>query len=243
VAGGIPAVASGRGMKMSSSELTPADVKLISDAAWTRLIGIVAGGVRTPEAAKSLGISAMALEGTLRTDSKRKDQWDEARTTALRQIWDQDSVEDALASIASGSTVRQAVEIAGKKGKENQFYNLVLKDPVIKTLYEEARMIQAEKMAIDDLIEISDDSSQDETWDGKSNSAAVNRSRLKVDSRKWIASKMHYKRFGDKIQQDIDMNVTVDHAARLEAARKRKELAHKNDPVHATKREEKVING
>jgi hypothetical protein len=195
------------------------------------------------EAAKTLGISSYSLEGTLRTDQKRKEQWNDARVTSLRLNWDQESLDEALFAIASGHTVKKACELAGKKGKESTFYGIVLKDPVFKTLYEEARMIQAEKMAIDDVIEISDDSTQDETWDGKSNSAAVNRSRLKVDSRKWIASKLHYKRFGDKIQQDIDMNVTVDHAARLDAARKRKEAAHAQEEKLKSRREEKVING
>lgn len=243
---GLPALASSRGQtKLTASQVTENDTKLISDAAWTKLIGLIAGGVKSADASKSLGISIMSLEGTLRTDSRRKDQWDEARLASIRQVWDQESLDDALASIASGSTVSQACAAAGKKGHERQLYALVLKDPVVKTLYEEARMIQAEKMAIDDLIEISDDDSQDETWDGKSNSAAVNRSRLKVDSRKWIASKMHYKRFGDKIQQDIDMNVTVDHAARLDAARKRKEAAHKQQEkvINPRVREEKIING
>lgn len=242
---GLPAIASGRTGrgKITAAGITAEDTKAIPDATWAALIGLVAGGVKMQDAAKKLGVTTYSLEASLKTDKKRAEQWEDARMTSLRQIWDIDSMEAALASIASGSTVKQACAAVGLAGKENQFYSLVLKDPIIKALYEEARLIQAEKMAIDDLIEISDDTSQDETWDGKSNSAAVNRSRLQVDSRKWIASKMHYRRFGDRIQQDVEMNVTVDHAARLDAARKRKEAAHNNRQSIQPQRQEKVING
>jgi hypothetical protein len=240
---GLPAIASGRGKgKRSAAGITAEDTKAISDATWSALIGMVATGVKMKDAAQKLGIRNCALEGALKTDKKRAEQWEEARLLALRQIWDIESMEAALASIASGSTVKQACAAVGMAGHENSFYSLVLKDPVIKTLYEEARLIQAEKMAIDDLIEISDDTSQDETWDGKSNSAAVNRSRLQVDSRKWIASKMHYRRFGDKIQQDVEVNMVIDHAARLDAARKRKEAMHANRSNTIPQRQEKVIN-
>jgi hypothetical protein len=49
----------------------------------------------------------------------------------------------------------------------------------------------------------------------------VQRSRLRVDTMKWRMSKLHWKRFGDRVQQDQNINLVVDHAERLEAARKR----------------------
>lgn len=70
--------------------------------------------------------------------------------------------------------------------------------------YAQAREMQAEYY-IDDIIEIADDSSQDtvETPQGeKFNSEYVQRSRLRVDTRKWAMERMASKRYGP--QQKVD---------------------------------------
>lgn len=67
--------------------------------------------------------------------------------------------------------------------------------------YTHARELQAEFMA-DEMIKIADDSSNDtvETEFGeKENKEWTNRSRLRVETRKWIASKLKPKVYGDKI--------------------------------------------
>lgn len=71
--------------------------------------------------------------------------------------------------------------------------------------YARAREEQAEFLA-EEMIEIADDSSRDdleiETKYGKEvieNKEWVNRSRLMVDTRKWIASKLKPKKFGEKL--------------------------------------------
>lgn len=77
--------------------------------------------------------------------------------------------------------------------------------------YARAREIQADAL-VDEILEISDDGSND--WmernnaDGENtgwqlNGEHVQRSRLRVDSRKWFASKVAPKRYGDKVQQEI----------------------------------------
>ena len=70
--------------------------------------------------------------------------------------------------------------------------------------YAQAREMQAEYY-LDDIIEISDDSSRDviETENGeKFNSEYVQRSRLRVDSRKWVMERMSPKKYGAKQQLD-----------------------------------------
>lgn len=56
---------------------------------------------------------------------------------------------------------------------------------------------------VDDILEISDDSSQDETENSNGdtvfNSEYVARCRLRVDSRKWIASKLVPRLYGDNM--------------------------------------------
>ena len=69
-----------------------------------------------------------------------------------------------------------------------------------------ARQLGLDAMA-DQLLEIADDSSGDFTTDANGNRTPnnehINRSRLKVDVRKWHLSKLAPKRYGDK----VDVNV------------------------------------
>ncbi len=74
--------------------------------------------------------------------------------------------------------------------------------------YARAREAQAEIRA-DEIVEIADDDTNDFTADkdGKlvANSEHIQRSRLRVDARKWIAAKLLPKRYGDK----LDLGGTV----------------------------------
>jgi hypothetical protein len=68
------------------------------------------------------------------------------------------------------------------------------------TQYTKAKIAQSELMA-EDCIDIADDTSQDVTYnklgDEICNTEFVNRSRLRVDTRKWIAAKLLPKIYGD----------------------------------------------
>jgi tyrosyl-tRNA synthetase len=75
--------------------------------------------------------------------------------------------------------------------------------------YAEAREAQAHALA-DDLLEIADDGRND--WmaknDGENaayelNGEHVQRSRLRLDTRKWLASKILPKVYGEKITQEV----------------------------------------
>lgn len=74
--------------------------------------------------------------------------------------------------------------------------------------YTRAREEQAETL-VDEIIDISDEKKDDTFLDKDGNEVinheAIARSRLRVDSRKWIASKLKPKRFGDytKIQAEV----------------------------------------
>jgi hypothetical protein len=68
--------------------------------------------------------------------------------------------------------------------------------------YARAREAQAEKFA-EDILAIADDTAQDVTVgeNGREvvNNEAIARSRLRVDARKWLASKFAPKKYGDKV--------------------------------------------
>ncbi|GAA0494796.1 hypothetical protein [Tatumella punctata] len=86
--------------------------------------------------------------------------------------------------------------------------------------YARAREIQAELLA-EEIIEIADDSSGDVIVDEdgreQTNHERVARSRLRVDARKWYASKLAPKRYGDKIQHEQSITITDLTDAELDA--------------------------
>lgn len=78
-------------------------------------------------------------------------------------------------------------------------------------MYARAREQQAETLA-DEIIAIADDGSNDwmeklgnegEVIGWQLNGEHVQRSRLRVDTRKWAASKLMPKKYGDKISQEV----------------------------------------
>lgn len=72
--------------------------------------------------------------------------------------------------------------------------------------YARAKEIQAEAMA-EDILSISDDGTNDTYVDDngnvKTDHDVIARSRLRVDTRKWLMSKMAPKRYADKVQQEL----------------------------------------
>lgn len=71
--------------------------------------------------------------------------------------------------------------------------------------YARAREIQADTLA-DEILniadEVSNDYAADENGNERVNQEAIARSRLRVDARKWLASKLKPKVYGEKISQE-----------------------------------------
>jgi len=79
--------------------------------------------------------------------------------------------------------------------------------PSFVTQYARAREAQADFLA-GQTVEIADDSTNDTLVDDEGreriNAEWVNRSRLRVDARKWMASKLAPKKYGDKLDVTTD---------------------------------------
>jgi len=69
--------------------------------------------------------------------------------------------------------------------------------PGLLEQYEAARQTAADVFA-DEIVEIADEEPRDEN--GKIDPGAVQRNRLRVDARKWIACKLKPKRYGDRVE-------------------------------------------
>ncbi|EHL31828.1 terminase small subunit-like protein [Legionella drancourtii] len=85
------------------------------------------------------------------------------------------------------------------------------KYPEFSEQYAQAKICQIE-LLIDEILEIADDESNDcfIDEDGKpvSNNSVVNRARLKIDTRKWLASKLVPKVYGNKIGIESDSSMS-----------------------------------
>jgi len=96
-------------------------------------------------------------------------------------------------------------------------YEWRLDHPEFADQYAHAKQIQADLLA-EEILEISDDSSFDiiDTPDGpKFNSEYCARSRLRVDSRKWLACKLMPKVYGDKVQNEVSGTIRHEDALKL----------------------------
>jgi hypothetical protein len=123
--------------------------------------------------------------------------------------FDQDKANAICEALAAGESLRKAAKAQGIDP------STVLKwedaNAEFAQQYARAR-VTGYKLLADEIIEISDDSSRDviDTEHGpKTDSEVVARSRLRVDSRKWMLSKMLPKVYGDKIDMNHSGELTV----------------------------------
>ena len=103
-------------------------------------------------------------------------------------------------------------EIAKKIGVSwATFAKWISDDPSRNEQYARAREAQADKVA-EEILTIADDGRNDTYLDDDGNERTdqdvIARSRLRVDARKWLASKMAPKRYGEKLAIDADVKVT-----------------------------------
>lgn len=107
--------------------------------------------------------------------------------------------------LASGRSLRDVCRDDDTPAQSTVFLWLS-KHPGFSEQY--ARAMEARTNALaEEILEIADDSSGDVgvTEDGREvvKSDVIARSRLRVDTRKWLMSKMAPKKYGDKISQEI----------------------------------------
>jgi hypothetical protein len=106
--------------------------------------------------------------------------------------------------VADGDSVRKICQDDDMPSKSTVF-NWLAAHPEFVTMYEVARDIQADA-CFDEVLEIADDGRNDwmERNDPKNPGWAVNgehiqRSRVRIDTRKWKLARMNAKKYGDKL--------------------------------------------
>ena len=108
--------------------------------------------------------------------------------------------------IASGMSMRAICEMNDVPARSTVHEALAI-DAKFADQYRRAREIQADLYAAE-IIEIADDGTRDMRIDDEGNEVVdhdhIARSRLRVDARKWAASKLAPKKYGDKVELSGD---------------------------------------
>lgn len=120
-----------------------------------------------------------------------------------------------LLSIEEGYSLRATLKREGMP-TSTTFYEWIDNDKEKALHYARACEKRADAI-FEEILDIADDSSNDfalaDIGDGmqveKFNSEHVQRSRLRVDARKWMLSKMNPKKYADKIQQEHSGEITT----------------------------------
>lgn len=141
---------------------------------------------------------------------------DEAQETRPKHLggrpsdYTQDTADRICAELADGRSLRSVCAEPDMPSRQTVFAWLRTR-PEFLDQYRRAKEEAADAMA-DDIMDIADDGTNDwmeqRSKEGtvigwRENGEAIGRSRLRVDARKWIASKLKPKVFGDRVQTEL----------------------------------------
>jgi hypothetical protein len=116
-------------------------------------------------------------------------------TTQAKQVLDK---------LFEGSTLKHILAEMGITS--SAFHGKLNEDPSLASLYTRAQLARTENL-VEEIVHISDTEPD------------PNRARVRTDARKWYASKINAKKYGDRV--DLNVNAMVDIGAALAAARAR----------------------
>lgn len=197
------------------------DLYTFNDVSWKEFLTLIANGAKKPDLLKKMGITNASFNIWIHATKGAAAEYENARLQWVRREWPLELIEDIMVDIAMRKPI---TDICKERGlSEPSFYKVVLSEPHYSEMFDDARQIAMEAYA-DDLIKEVDNIELD-GQNTTANSAKVNKARLKSDNLKFLMERLHPKRFGRTTKQQIDLHTTVDHAAELGKARKRKEGA------------------
>jgi len=113
----------------------------------------------------------------------------------------QDIADEICKDLIGGKSLRTICK-SESMPSQNRVYQWLSENEEFRKQYAHARELQADAI-FDECLDIADDASNDFKVNGEGEVAidhdAVNRARLKIDTRKWMAGKLRPKKYGDKL--------------------------------------------
>jgi hypothetical protein len=206
----------------------PVPVKTLSR--WTLFLGDIASGTPLQEAMLKHFMKRADIEACVRSSAEERVRWNDARVAAKRSSWSAFDLEEIIENIAGGMPVMKAIETAlgsnYTETKRKDFLYLCTADPEINDLFTKALASRAVNTS-EEITAIADgDGKGDYLDNGKGglipDNAKVNRDKLRVDTRYRLMASWNARMFGEG-KGDVQVNVQVNHAERLEQARQRRD--------------------
>jgi hypothetical protein len=116
-------------------------------------------------------------------------------------MFNQDKADEICIMLEDGASLRKAAESVGESART--VLNWTKSNPEFLTQYTRSREIGYLQLA-DSILNIADETEVEAKYDGDDvrldlSATAVARNRLRVDTRKWMLSKMLPKIYGDKL--------------------------------------------
>lgn len=115
-----------------------------------------------------------------------------------------DEVLEIIEQVYSGLSLRAI--LGPNSARRRRFFETLWSTPSLEERYDRAQKARGE-MLVEEIVEIADTERD------------AQKARNQIDARKWYASKTQPKKYGDRI--DLNVNQTVDIGAALEAAKSR----------------------
>ena len=116
-----------------------------------------------------------------------------------------DMADNICEKISGGLSLRAICAEAGMPAR-GTVYRWLIENADFQDQYARAREKQADYFA-EEIIEIADSA--------EAESAAVSKAKLQIDARKWAASKIAPKKYGDKVEQQITGNLAIQADVKL----------------------------
>lgn len=194
---------------------------------------------KTPTGKKKPG-TAKATAAKKQASAKKRQRIAKAETPSavdVNQIGRPTSYTEALgnefcARITVGESIRRICTRNDHMPSVQTIYNWFSAHPQFLEQYERAKAACADYFA-EEILDISDDATNDwmETLDKdgqpmgwRLNGEHVQRSRLRVDARKWLMTKLQPKKYGEKIQTHHSGSINYSDLTDAELALKLKQL-------------------
>jgi hypothetical protein len=140
-------------------------------------------------------------------------------TTGRPTDYTEELADSICERLAAGESMRSVSRDKGMPASCTMFRWLRI-HPVFREQYEKAKVESADAL-VEEIMDIADDGTNDwmENLDHngekvgtgwKLNGEHIQRSRLRVDARKWAASKLKPKKYGEKIQQEVTIKTKIE---------------------------------
>lgn len=155
----------------------------------------------TPAAAKKAAGAAVSTAKKVAAGANKE----KAKLFGRPSIYNPELAAQICEHIAQGKSLRTIAEMEGMPHQATIMAWLDGSHPDFSEQYARAREAQADKLA-EEILAIADDGRSDTYLDAEGNektdNEAIQRSKLRVEARKWLASKMAPKKYGDKVTQE-----------------------------------------